>query len=69
MTKMRTLGGAIAVALLSAGLGLFAGYGSSTSAVGKEPRFPQLAMAQLSDEQRPLGEASPLPTLPRRGGG
>jgi 4-carboxymuconolactone decarboxylase len=57
MTKMRKLGGAIAVALLSAGLGLFTGYSSSTSAVGKEPRFPQLTMAQLTEEQRPLGEA------------
>src|SRR5258708_21790740 len=56
MTTMRKLGGAI-VALLSAGLGFFAGNGSSTSAVGKEPRFPQLTMAQLTDEQRPLGEA------------
>jgi len=53
---MRKLGGAI-VALLSAGLGFFAGHGSSTSAAGKEPRFPQLTMAQLTDEQRPLGEA------------
>src|SRR6266478_1385095 len=56
MTRMRKLGGAI-VALLSAGLGFFAGHGSSTSAVGKEPRFPQLTMPQLSDQQRPLGEA------------
>src|SRR5258708_27039941 len=56
MTRMRKLGGAI-VALLSAGLGFFAGHGSSTSAVGKEPRFPQLTVAQLTDEQRPLGEA------------
>jgi len=56
MTRMRKLGGAIA-ALLSAGLGFFAGHSSSTSAAGKEPRFPQLTMAQLTDEQRPLGEA------------
>src|SRR5258706_2031376 len=56
MTRMRKLGGAI-VALLSAGLGFFAGHGSSTSASGKEPRFPQLTMTQLTDEQRPLGEA------------
>jgi 4-carboxymuconolactone decarboxylase len=25
-------------------------------AIGKEPRFPQLTMEQLSDEQKPLGE-------------
>jgi 4-carboxymuconolactone decarboxylase len=56
MTRMRKLGGAI-VALLSAGLGFFAGHASSTSAAGKEPRFPQLTMAQLTDAQRPLGEA------------
>src|SRR5258707_8862508 len=56
MTRMRKLGGAI-VALLSAGLGFFAGHGSSTSAVGKEPRFPQIPMAQLTDAQRPLGGA------------
>src|SRR5882672_9018308 len=56
MTRMRKLGGAI-VALLSAGLGFFAGHSSSTSAAAKEPRFPQLTMAQLNDEQRPLGEA------------
>ena len=57
MTPRRKLGSTIATALLSAGLGLFAGHSSSTSAVGKEPRFPQLTMAQLTDEQRPLGEA------------
>ena len=33
------------------------GQNSSTSAVGKEPRFPQLTMDQLNDQQRPLGEA------------
>lgn len=57
---MRKVGGA-AIALLSSGLGLFlgflAGQSSSTPAVGKEPRFPQLTMAQLTDSQRPLGEA------------
>jgi 4-carboxymuconolactone decarboxylase len=53
---MRKLGGAI-VALLSAGVGWFAGHGSVLPAAGKEPRFPQLTMAQLTDEQRPLGEA------------
>ncbi len=60
MTIMRKLGSA-AVALLSAGLGLFSGFilgqSSSNTAAGKEPRFPQLTMAQLTDAQRPLGEA------------
>jgi 4-carboxymuconolactone decarboxylase len=57
---MRKLGSA-AVTLLSAGLGLFSGFLAGQSSVapaaGKEPRFPQLTMAQLSDAQRPLGEA------------
>jgi 4-carboxymuconolactone decarboxylase len=57
MTRMRKLGGATMVALLPAGIGLFAADGSSTSAGGKEPRFPQLTVSQLTDEQRPLGEA------------
>ena len=57
MPKMRRLHGTIVVALMCTGLGVFMGYNSSTSAVGKEPRFPQLTMAQLTDEQRPLGEA------------
>jgi 4-carboxymuconolactone decarboxylase len=60
MTTIRKLGGA-AVALLSAGLGLFlgflAGQSTSTPAIGKEPRFPQLTMAELTGAQRPLGEA------------
>src|SRR5262249_10953644 len=47
----------IAVVVLLSGFGLFMGDSSSTSAAGKEPRFPQLTMAQLTDEQRPLGEA------------
>ena len=33
------------------------GHGSSASVLGKKPRFPQLTMAQLTDEQRPLAEA------------
>ena len=61
MTTMRKLGSA-AIALLSAGLGflaggMFFGQGSAPPAIGKEPRFPQLTMAQLTDAQRPLGEA------------
>src|SRR5215470_2240006 len=57
MTKTRKLSGMIAVAVVSTGLGLFAGHHSLTPAASKEPRFPQLTMAQLNDEQRPLGEA------------
>jgi 4-carboxymuconolactone decarboxylase len=57
MAKMRMPYGAIAVAVVSAGLGWFAGHGSMTPAVGKEPRFAQLTMAQLTEQQRPLGEA------------
>jgi 4-carboxymuconolactone decarboxylase len=51
-------------ALLSAGLGFLVGHSapvsadsSSASAASKPPRFPQLTMAQLTDEQRPLGAA------------
>jgi len=57
MAKISKLYGAITVALASAGLGWFAGHGAVAPAVGKEPRFPQLTMAQLTDQQRPLGEA------------
>ena len=57
MARMRKLYGMIAVALMSAGLGWLAGHGAMTPAAGKEPRFPQLTMAQLTDQQRPLGEA------------
>jgi 4-carboxymuconolactone decarboxylase len=60
MTTIRKLAGA-AVALLSAVLGLLvglvAGGGSPPPAAGKQPRFPQLTIAQLNDAQRPLGEA------------
>jgi 4-carboxymuconolactone decarboxylase len=47
----------VALAILSAGLGWLAGHGATTAAASKEPRFPQLTMAQLSDAQRPLAEA------------
>jgi len=57
MAKISKLYGAMAVALVSAGLGWLAGHGAVAPAIGKEPRFPQLTMAQLSDQQRPLGEA------------
>jgi 4-carboxymuconolactone decarboxylase len=57
MARTRKLCGIVAIALVSAGLGWFAGHGAVTPATGKEPRFPQLTMAQLNGEQRPLGEA------------
>jgi 4-carboxymuconolactone decarboxylase len=57
MARMRT----IAIALVSAGFGWSAGHGLvdglTSPAAGKEPRFAQLTMAQLNDQQRPLGEA------------
>src|SRR5258708_4439639 len=57
MANIRKLYSTIAIALASASLGWFVGNGSMSSAIGKEPRFPQLTMAQLNDQQRPLGEA------------
>jgi 4-carboxymuconolactone decarboxylase len=61
MRIMRKLGGA-AIALVSSALGFVAGsmlsgQGWPPPATGKEPRFPQLTVAQLTDAQRPLGEA------------
>ena len=56
MVRTHTLCGIIAISLVSGGLGWLAGQGA-TPAVGKEPRFPQLTMPQLTDAQRPLGEA------------
>ena len=57
MPKMRKPCGALAIALVSAGLGWLFGHGSAMQAIGKEPRFPQLTMVQLTEQQRPLGEA------------
>ena len=42
--------------MLAAPLGWIAANTASSSARGKEPRFPQLTLEQLSDQQRPLGE-------------
>jgi len=59
MTTIQKLGGSI-IERLSAGLRSFAGHNSTRSAAGaagKERRFPQLTMAQMTDEQRPLAEA------------
>ena len=41
---------------IAAASGWFAATMFSGPATGKEPRFPQLTMDQLSDAQRPLGE-------------
>jgi len=58
---MRRFGSAV-IALVSAGVGvlaggMFLGNGAPPAAIAREPRFPQLTMADLSDAQRPLGEA------------
>src|SRR5262249_41910990 len=42
--------------MLAAGIGWLAAVAVSAPAVSKEPRFPQLTMEKLSDQQRPLGE-------------
>ena len=57
MQATRSVPATIAVAMLAASLGWFAGHGATTAAAGKEPRFPQLTMAQSNDAQRPLAEA------------
>ncbi len=54
MIRMRSL---VATALISASLGWLAARQFTAPAIGKEPRFAQLTMAQLNDQQRPLGEA------------
>jgi 4-carboxymuconolactone decarboxylase len=41
---------------LTAAAGSLAGITVGPNAMGKEPRFPQLTMEQLSDQQRPLAE-------------
>jgi len=46
----------IASLTLAGGCGWIASAAFTARAVGKEPRFPQLTMEQLSDQQRPLGE-------------
>jgi 4-carboxymuconolactone decarboxylase len=53
---MRRLPTAVLSALLAAPLGWFACTALGGSATGKEPRFPQLTLEQLNDQQRPLGE-------------
>jgi 4-carboxymuconolactone decarboxylase len=46
----------IASIATAAGCGWFASAIVHAPAVGKEPRFPQLTMEQLNDQQRPLGD-------------
>ena len=46
----------VASIMLAAGIGWLATVAVNAPAVGKEPRFPQLTMEQLNDQQRPLGE-------------
>src|SRR5205085_6161839 len=41
---------------LAAGCGWLAAAAFAPAASGKTPRFPQLTMEQLNDQQRPLGE-------------
>jgi 4-carboxymuconolactone decarboxylase len=52
MKKFNTLLIAVACAIL----GYFAASTSTLTQGNREPRFPQLTMDQLSDQQRPLGE-------------
>jgi 4-carboxymuconolactone decarboxylase len=53
---MRQMLIAAACLMLAAPLGWIAANTASSPARGKEPRFPQLTLEQLSDQQRPLGE-------------
>jgi 4-carboxymuconolactone decarboxylase len=46
----------LASLLLAAGVGWLAATAVNGPAVSREPRFPQLTMEQLNDQQRPLGE-------------
>jgi 4-carboxymuconolactone decarboxylase len=52
-----TVYGYVITAALFTAVGWFAAAGANNAASGKEPRFPQLTMPQLNDQQRPLGEA------------
>lgn len=53
---MRRTTTAVLSALLAAPIGWLACGAFTGSATGKEPRFPQLTLEQLNDQQRPLGE-------------
>jgi 4-carboxymuconolactone decarboxylase len=50
------MGRLLITAIIAAFAGWIAGDAAMPQAAGKEPRFPQLTMEQLSDKQRPLGE-------------
>ena len=52
-----TRSAAMATAALTIGAALVAMTTAGTRVMSKEPRFPPLSMAQLSDAQKPLGEA------------
>jgi 4-carboxymuconolactone decarboxylase len=52
-----TVYGYVITAALFTAVGWFAAAGTNNDATAKEPRFPQLTMAGLDDQQRPLGEA------------
>jgi 4-carboxymuconolactone decarboxylase len=41
---------------LAAGFGWLGATAFNASATGKEPRFPQLTMEQLNEQQRPVAE-------------
>jgi len=45
-----------ALTMLAVAGGIFIGITTGPSAMSKEPRFPQLTMDQLTDQQKPLGE-------------
>jgi len=53
---MKLMAAWMASLTLAAGCGWLAAAAFAPRAVGKEPRFPQLTMDQLNDQQRPLGE-------------
>jgi 4-carboxymuconolactone decarboxylase len=46
----------LASLILAAGIGYLAASAVHAPAIGKEPRFPQLSMEQLNDQQRPLAD-------------
>src|SRR5215471_4618240 len=46
----------IASIAIAVGVGWFASTIVHAPAIGKEPRFPQLTVEQLNDQQRPLGD-------------
>src|SRR5271155_3989742 len=53
---MRQMLIAAACLMLGAPLGWISADTASSPARGKEPRFPQLTLEQLNDQQRPVGE-------------